>query len=125
MRTDISISSKIEPALPSLLTGSSHGAGLPPQSARISAVKVKPEERPSQTIEQLKARRLRNLSPERAHEELCAARTADLVYLFLRDGRVYDGAILFNEFKSTGRLINIDREISVDFRAEDVRDIRY
>ena len=41
-----------------------------------------------------------------------------------RDGRVLDGTVVFNEIKGTGRLINADKEFSVDFTLEDVRDVR-
>lgn len=70
-------------------------------------------------------KKLRSLSPEKAHEALVASRSADHVRVFLRDGRVLDGAILFNEFKGTARIINIVHEVSVDFRVDDVRDIRF
>lgn len=69
--------------------------------------------------------KLRNLNAEQAFELLATARTADHVELYLRDGRMFDGAILFNDMKGTGRLINVTKEISVDFRAEQVRDIRF
>ena len=69
--------------------------------------------------------KLRNLTPEQAYELLATARTADHVELYLRDGRMIDGAILFNDIKGTGRIINVTKEISVDFRADNVRDIRF
>lgn len=69
--------------------------------------------------------KLRNLKTEQAFELLSAARTADHVELFLRDGRMIDGAILFNDMKGTGRIINVMKEISVDFKADQVRDIRF
>ncbi|MCB9892750.1 MAG: hypothetical protein H6832_13360 [Planctomycetes bacterium] len=56
---------------------------------------------------------------------LMNARQADWVDLELKDGRSLSGAIIFNEFKGTGRLINIDDEISVDFRAGDVRSVKF
>ncbi|MCA8972269.1 MAG: hypothetical protein KDC95_20950 [Planctomycetes bacterium] len=56
---------------------------------------------------------------------LMNARQADWVDLELKDGRSLSGAIIFNEFKGTGRLINIDDEISVDFRASDVRSVKF
>ncbi|HMQ21087.1 MAG TPA: hypothetical protein PKE00_01270 [Planctomycetota bacterium] len=56
---------------------------------------------------------------------LMNARQADWVDLELKDGRMLAGAIIFNEFKGTGRLINIDEEISVDFRASDVRSVKF
>lgn len=56
---------------------------------------------------------------------LMNARQADWVHLELKDDRQLSGAIIFNEFKGTGRLINIDEEISVDFRASDVRAVKF
>ena len=53
------------------------------------------------------------------------ARKSDWVELALRDGQKLEGAIIFNEFKGTGRLINIDKEISVDFRADQVQDVKF
>ncbi|HKE00009.1 MAG TPA: hypothetical protein VKE69_03285 [Planctomycetota bacterium] len=70
-------------------------------------------------------RKLRSLSPEKAQEALAASRTAEHVLVYLRDGRVIDGAVLFNEFKRTGRVINIFSETSVDFRLDEVRDVRF
>jgi hypothetical protein len=70
-------------------------------------------------------RRPRNLTPERAQEALNASRTAEHVHVFLRDGRVIEGAVLFNDFKRTGRVINIFSETSVDFRLDEVRDVRF
>jgi hypothetical protein len=69
--------------------------------------------------------KLRNLTAEEAYELLAAARTADHVEIYLRDGRIVDGAILFNDIKGTGRIINVVKEVSVDFRVENVRDIRF
>ncbi|MDP6424623.1 MAG: hypothetical protein QGG14_07760 [Planctomycetota bacterium] len=63
------------------------------------------------------------------HEEvfdlLMNARKSDWVQLALADGQKLEGAIIFNEFKGTGRLINIDKEISVDFRADQVQDVKF
>ena len=44
--------------------------------------------------------------------------------LCLDDGRSMSGAIIFNEFKGTGRLINVDEEISFDFRVDQVIDVK-
>ena len=81
--------------------------------------------RSSSTVTTAIAKRLRNLTPEKAHEALAASRSADHVRVFLHDGRILDGAVLFNEFKGTARIINIVREVSIDIRVEDVRDVRY
>ena len=35
------------------------------------------------------------------------------------------GALVFNQFKGTGRLINIDEELSVDFAVDELRDIKF
>ncbi|MCC6670097.1 MAG: hypothetical protein IT458_03490 [Planctomycetes bacterium] len=52
------------------------------------------------------------------------ARQADWVELVLEDGRNLQGAIIFNEFKGTGRLINVEKEISFDFRVDQVFDVK-
>jgi len=66
----------------------------------------------------------REMSPERIYDLLLNARTADKVTLRLRDGRIVQGALIFNPFKGTGRLINIERETSIDFCVDDIRDLK-
>ena len=61
---------------------------------------------------------------EEVYDLLMNARQADWVELNLRDGRSLSGAILFNEFKGTGRLINVDEEISFDFNVDQVMDVK-
>lgn len=55
---------------------------------------------------------------------LMNARQADWVELVLEDGRALAGAIIFNEFKGTGRLINVVQEISLDFTVDQVVDVK-
>jgi len=62
--------------------------------------------------------------PERLYDLLLTARTADKVTLYFRDGRVLSGALVFNPLKGTGRLINVDREMSIDFTLDKLRDVR-
>ena len=52
------------------------------------------------------------------------ARQADWVTLSLHDGSSLSGAIIFNEFKGTGRLINVDEEISFDFNVDKIVDVK-
>ncbi|MEE2886063.1 MAG: hypothetical protein VX951_01415 [Planctomycetota bacterium] len=52
------------------------------------------------------------------------ARQAAWVELHLTDDRSFEGAIIFNEFKGTGRLINVQNEISLDFTVNQVRDVK-
>jgi hypothetical protein len=66
----------------------------------------------------------RELVPERIYDLLLNARTADKVTMHFKDGRVVHGALIFNPFKGTGRLINIDQELSVDFSVDDIRDLK-
>ncbi len=61
---------------------------------------------------------------QRLYDLLLTARTADKVTLYFRDGRVLSGALVFNPLKGTGRVINIDHETSVDFRLDQLRDVR-
>ncbi len=65
-----------------------------------------------------------SLDREEVFDLLMNARQSQWVELELTDGRKLGGAIIFNEFKGTGRLINIDDEISVDFRADDIRGVK-
>lgn len=61
---------------------------------------------------------------EEVYDLLMNARQADWVELFLEDGRSLAGAIIFNEFKGTGRLINVDQEFSFDFNVDQVLDVK-
>ena len=62
--------------------------------------------------------------PEKIYDTLLGARTADKVTVHFKDGRAVHGALIFNPFKGTGRIINIDQELSVDFSIEDIRDLK-
>ena len=62
---------------------------------------------------------------DEVYDLLMNARQADWVELFLEDGRSLSGAIIFNEFKGTGRLINVEKEISFDFRVDQVLDVKF
>ena len=64
--------------------------------------------------------------PRREHmyDLLMNARQAAWVELSLDNGQTLEGAIIFNEFKGTGRLINVDKEVSYDFRVEQVLIVR-
>ncbi len=61
---------------------------------------------------------------EQMYDLLMNARQAAWVELTLESGQALEGAIIFNEFKGTGRLINVDKEISYDFRVEQVKNVR-
>ena len=66
----------------------------------------------------------REMIPEKIYDTLLGARTADKVTIHFKDGRAVHGALIFNPFKGTGRIINIDQELSVDFSIEDIRDLK-
>ena len=70
-------------------------------------------------------RKPRGLDPERIYDLLLGARTAEVCTLSFKDGRTLRGALVFNQFKGTGRLINIDEEISLDFAVDEIRDIKF
>lgn len=63
-------------------------------------------------------------SRDRIYDLLMNARQADWVTLSLQDGSSLSGAIIFNEFKGTGRLINVDEEISFDFNVDQIVDVK-
>ena len=71
------------------------------------------------------SKKSREMVPGKIYDMLLNARTADKVTVHFKDGRVVHGALIFNPFKGTGRLINIDQEISVDFAVDDIRDLRF
>ena len=52
------------------------------------------------------------------------ARQSSWVTLQFHDGESLAGAIIFNEYKGTGRIINIDEEFSRDFHASEIRDVK-
>jgi len=64
------------------------------------------------------------LTRDEVYDLLMNARQADWVELQLEDGRALSGAIIFNEFKGTGRLINVDQEFSIDFNVDQVLDVK-
>jgi hypothetical protein len=67
----------------------------------------------------------RELLPGKIYDMLMSARTADKVTLHFRDGRIVHGALIFNHFKGTGRVINIDQEVSIDFAIDEIRDLKF
>jgi len=67
----------------------------------------------------------RTVDPEKLYDLLLGARTADQCTLHFKDGRVMRGALVFNEFKGTGRLINVDEETSLDFKVDELRDLKF
>lgn len=68
--------------------------------------------------------RNRPRSREEIYDLLMNARQAPWVELHLSDERAVQGAIIFNEFKGTGRLINVQEEISFDFNVDQVVDVK-
>ncbi|MBL8899760.1 MAG: hypothetical protein JNM84_19170 [Planctomycetes bacterium] len=83
-----------------------------------------PPPAPTASTTEKTARRTGKSSPERIYNLLMKARTANEVTLHFENNRVVSGALIFNEFKGTGRIINVDLEISVDFAVDDLRDVR-
>ena len=70
-------------------------------------------------------RKVKKPAREQVYDLLMNARQADWVELVLDDGRTLAGAIIFNEFKGTGRLINVEKEISFDFKVDQVVDVKF
>ena len=70
-------------------------------------------------------RKTRGIDPERLYDLLLSARTAEVCTLHFKDGRVIRGALVFNRFKGTGRIINIDDEVSIDFGVDELRDLKF
>jgi hypothetical protein len=66
----------------------------------------------------------REMGPGRIYDMLLSARTADKITVHFKDGRVVHGALIFNPYKGTGRVINIDQEVSIDFAVDEIRDLK-
>ena len=64
------------------------------------------------------------MGPGRIYDMLLGARTADKITVHFKDGRVVHGALIFNPYKGTGRVINIDQEVSIDFAVDEIRDMK-
>jgi hypothetical protein len=69
-------------------------------------------------------KKTRQIVPEKIYDMLLGARTADKVTMHFKDGRAVHGALIFNPFKGTGRIIDIDMELSIDFEVDDIRDLK-
>ncbi len=70
------------------------------------------------------SKKSRQLSQERIYDALMTSRTADEITLAFKDGRIVTGALVFNHLKGTGRLINVEQEMSMDFIVDEIRDVR-
>ena len=70
-------------------------------------------------------RKGRGIDPEKIYDMLLGARTAEVCTVHFKDGRVLRGSLVFNQFKGTGRLINVDDEISTDFAVDEIRDLKF
>lgn len=70
------------------------------------------------------SKKSRQLSQERIYDALMTSRTADEITLAFKDGRIVTGALVFNHLKGTGRLINVEQEMSMDFSVDEIRDVR-
>lgn len=57
-------------------------------------------------------------------QSLKKAARADKVSLTFKSGQIVEGAILFNEIKKSGKIINIVEEISVDFEIGDITKVK-
>ena len=66
----------------------------------------------------------RQIVPEKIYDMLLGARTADKVTMHFKDGRAVHGALIFNPFKGTGRIIDIEMELSIDCEVDDIRDLK-
>lgn len=57
-------------------------------------------------------------------EQLISGCDAERVAVQFVDGRVLEGALLFNPIKRSGKLINVDQEFSLDFDPLEVKEIK-
>ncbi|MFT7676626.1 MAG: hypothetical protein ACI8QC_000598 [Planctomycetota bacterium] len=70
-------------------------------------------------------RQPRQLVPEKIYDALTSARTADKVTMHFKNGTAVTGALIFNPFKGTGRIIDVETETSTDFALDSIRDLKF
>ena len=71
------------------------------------------------------ARKARQMTQEKIYDALQGARTADKVTVYFKNGGgAASGALIFNPFKGSGRVIDVDKESSIDFAIEEVRGLK-
>ena len=63
-------------------------------------------------------------SPEKLYDSMFAARTADKVTLYFRDGRAVQGSLVFNP-QGDRRVIDPDKELSIDFALDQIRELKF
>lgn len=61
---------------------------------------------------------------QRIASSLKRATREEKVCVKFLDGKTVEGAILFNESKGCGKVINVEKEVSVDFRVEQIASIK-
>lgn len=64
------------------------------------------------------------MTQEKIYDALQGARTADKVVVHFKNGRAATGALIFNPFKGSGRIIDVEKETSLDFAIEEIRELR-
>jgi len=69
-------------------------------------------------------RKARQMTQEKIYDALQGARTADKVTVYFKNGGAASGALIFNPFKGSGRVIDVDKESSIDFAIEEVRELK-
>jgi hypothetical protein len=69
-------------------------------------------------------RKARQMTQEKIYDALQGARTADKVTVYFKDGRFATGALIFNPFKGSGRVIDVDKETSIDFLIDTIRELK-
>ena len=57
-------------------------------------------------------------------EQLVSGCDAERVAVHFLDGRLLEGALLFNPIKRSGKLINVEQEFSLDFEPPEVKEIK-
>jgi len=57
-------------------------------------------------------------------EQLISGCDAERVAVRFVDGRLLEGALLFNPIKRSGKLINVEQEFSLDFEPLEVKEIK-
>ena len=63
--------------------------------------------------------------PGRVYDLLRAADFAAQVTLYFKDKRIVSGILVFNPSRGIGRVIDLDKQVSLNFHVDELRDVKY
>ncbi len=63
--------------------------------------------------------------PGRVYDLLRAAGFAAQVTLYFKNNRIVHGVLVFHPSRGIGRVLDLDKQVSLDFHVDELRDVKY